>query len=641
MRTQTREKLFSIFTSLTLLSQYVIGIFSYLPAPVYAAVSVNLDQYANKAPAGWQNGNLNSTNSEYAEGDSVIFGINIIGLIAGSHTIHMNYDFTAAGIRAYDYLSDYDLSESGINPCDGLSASLCSSFASVVVPGDSNANNQPPGEIIRVYGGTGTPTLSSYTLDGLLTGNSTKDVTLSFDSNGSEVLIVWGGHIASSVDYGPGQGAGSISGSPFHMRTQTLDGEGGNKNQDKSIQPGSIIIPATITVIKNIDPVDSSTWDFNLNLTDSSLVGTATDISHGETYTFNNLPPDSYTLSEVTNPTIYTTAVSCVNEADQETGTGSVDSVELDLAEGDDVTCTFTNTIIKGSITVDKVTNPAGSTQSFDFTLGDDGSGSTSLTDQQTPHTFADLLPGTYSLTEGAVTGWDLTGVVCSDQSDPSSISLSAGEDVTCTFTNERLPILTVVKDVVNDYGTVAQPDDFDLKIDNLSVDSGVPNVVTTGSYTVGEDLTLNPDGYLLTSISSPCDSEGNILLSYGDDVTCTITNTAVAPQLTVIKHVVKDNGGGAFASDFTMSVTGTEVSDPSFPGDEDGTTVTPDAGSYSVGESGPDGYSASYSADCSGTIDIGETKICTITNDDIAPSLTLYKSVDNGDGGNAFYLDW
>src|SRR3972149_7532130 len=95
MRTQTREKLFSIFTSLTLLSQYVIGIFSYLPAPVYAAVSVNLDQYANKAPAGWQNGNLNSTNSEYAEGDSVPFRLNITGLTAGSHTIHMNYDFTA------------------------------------------------------------------------------------------------------------------------------------------------------------------------------------------------------------------------------------------------------------------------------------------------------------------------------------------------------------------------------------------------------------------------------------------------------------------------------------------------------------------------------------------------------------------
>src|SRR5207249_3680110 len=46
--------------------------------------------------------------------------------------------------------------------------------------------------------------------------------------------------------------------------------------------------------------------------------------------------------------------------------------------------------------------------------------------------------------------------------------------------------------------------------------------------------------------------------------------------------------------------------------------------GSYSVGESGPGGYSASQSADCSGTIQLGETKTCTVTNDDTkaAPSV-------------------
>ena len=71
MRTQTREKLFSIFTSLTLLSQYVIGIFSYLPAPVYADRPIdngsgNLDQAKNGPedspldPPEWTNQNLNA-----------------------------------------------------------------------------------------------------------------------------------------------------------------------------------------------------------------------------------------------------------------------------------------------------------------------------------------------------------------------------------------------------------------------------------------------------------------------------------------------------------------------------------------------------------------------------------------------------
>jgi hypothetical protein len=32
--------------------------------------------------------------------------------------------------------------------------------------------------------------------------------------------------------------------------------------------------------------------------------------------------------------------------------------------------------------------------------------------------------------------GWKLTGVTCSDGSQPDAIDLSAGETVTCTFNN-------------------------------------------------------------------------------------------------------------------------------------------------------------------------------------------------------------
>ena len=46
---------------------------------------------------------------------------------------------------------------------------------------------------------------------------------------------------------------------------------------------------------------------------------------------------------------------------------------------------------------------------------------------------------------------------------------------------------------------------------------------------------------------------------------------------------------------------------------------MTLDAGAYNVTESGPSGYTASFSADCSGTIANGETKTCTVTNDDQA----------------------
>lgn len=112
---------------------------------------------------------------------------------------------------------------------------------------------------------------------------------------------------------------------------------------------------------------------------------------------------------------------------------------------------------------------------------------------------------------------------------------------------------------------------------------------------------------------------------------------------LTAIKHVVNDNGGTATASNFTMNVTGTNVQpSASFPGAElSGTTVTLDAGSYSVGESSVAGYTGSSSADCTGTINAGEAKTCTITNDDNAPALTLVKAVTNNNGGTAQPSAW
>jgi hypothetical protein len=113
-------------------------------------------------------------------------------------------------------------------------------------------------------------------------------------------------------------------------------------------------------------------------------------------------------------------------------------------------------------------------------------------------------------------------------------------------------------------------------------------------------------------------------------------------PQLIVIKHVINDDGGTAVASDFTMSVTGTSPNPASFPGVESpGTTVTLGAGSYSVEESSSLGYTETKSADCSGTMTFGDTKTCTITNNDNAPKLTLDKVVVNDNGGTAAESAW
>src|SRR5206468_2741306 len=75
-----------------------------------------------------------------------------------------------------------------------------------------------------------------------------------------------------------------------------------------------------------------------------------------------------------------------------------------------------------------------------------------------------------------------------------------------------------------------------------------------------------------------------------------------------------------------------------SFPGAESpGTTVALSAGSYSVSESSVADYrQTSASADCSGTIAAGETKTCTIVNDDVEAKLIVIQHVTNDNGGTA-----
>ena len=96
---------------------------------------------------------------------------------------------------------------------------------------------------------------------------------------------------------------------------------------------------------------------------------------------------------------------------------------------------------------------------------------------------------------------------------------------------------------------------------------------------------------------------------------------TTSRPQLTVIKHVINDNGGTAAAVGVHDDRRRSGTNPPSFAGRRGAghARVTVDPGAYRVTETGPSGYTASYSADCSGSIAIGQTKTCTVTNNDIA----------------------
>jgi uncharacterized repeat protein (TIGR01451 family) len=329
-----------------------------------SSLNVNLDQWANKPGQGWQNGDLNKNNSAYHEDDVVPFRLAIEGLTAGQHTIHLNYDFTAGGHEAYDFLATWNDTESP-NLCGsggGAVSSLCPSLPAAHTAGfksDPFAPGSPTkagltvagaetasgvSRDLTIYGGT----IDSLTVpahSGPVNNQSSADITVTFTTTGSAALFAWGAHIADSNYWittgGDPNGAAAVSGAPWHMRTQNLD-DSGNKNQDRSIQPSAIIklIPA-ITVTKSC-PASATVGDTitytievsnagadqlnNITVTDPLLGGDlsgsfADTLAAGasESHTFK------YTLTGSPDPVVNTVTVDAEGAQDATAVTDSAD----------------------------------------------------------------------------------------------------------------------------------------------------------------------------------------------------------------------------------------------------------------------------------------------------------------------------
>ncbi len=111
------------------------------------------------------------------------------------------------------------------------------------------------------------------------------------------------------------------------------------------------------------------------------------------------------------------------------------------------------------------------------------------------------------------------------------------------------------------------------------------------------------------------------------DNTHLTKATCAVAPHLTVTKIVNNTHGGTKVVSDFPLFIDGSSVTS--------GVASTTTAGLHTISETSNTGYAATFGGDCSvtGTINLiaGTSKFCTITNDDVAPQLTVTKIVVGG----------
>jgi hypothetical protein len=355
----------------------------------------------------------------------------------------------------------------------------------------------------------------------------------------------------------------------------------------------------------------------------------------------------AYSGSDLNN---YTTTIACVYQNGDPVNLSNVDVTgdgrdakitASKIDTGDDIVCTFTNTRKMGYVKVVKdVVNDNGGNKTYaDFTFKVNAGDSPRSFDATTGGDGEKLvtLPAGTSFNVSEVQA-NLYGYATA-YSGTCSGTVVEGQTQTCTVTNnDQAGKLIVKKVVVNDNGGTKDVDDFSFSVNggqavNFEADGQNDLTVNAGSYTVTEPAV---SGY--TATYNNC---VGVVVPNGGSATCTITNNDNAASLTVIKKVINDNGGTKLPADFTMLVSGTDVSSNSFPGNAAGTTVTLDAGSYSVSENGLSTYAASYSSDCSGALALGEHKTCTVTNDDKMPVLVLVKQVLNYNGGDAEANDW
>lgn len=155
----------------------------------------------------------------------------------------------------------------------------------------------------------------------------------------------------------------------------------------------------------------------------------------------------------------------------------------------------------------------------------------------------------------------------------------------------------------------------------------GTVYYLAPGSYVVSEDVAF---GYLAASFSGDSDASGNVTIAGGDVKVVTIINNDFgaatgSATLTVIKHVINDDGRKSVASDFTVHVKfdGLDLTgSPAAGAESPGNTYTVPPGNYVVSEDAYAHYTVSYSGDSnsSGSVTLvdGDNKTVTITNNDI-----------------------
>ncbi len=240
----------------------------------------------------WVNGDANGQKAHWKEGDFIAYRTRLSGLTAGTHTLILHYDTVSSKKHALDYLGSYDATETTsatATPIHANHNSPCLDLvqAGEMESGDCNPTSVPaehksaipvptltdcgesegtaptlassPGNVV-IFGPTGTSlgTLT-YGTEAEGKGSCSEFLSVKFTSpaidSSHAIVIAWGAHIASEGDWGSENSASAISGSPYHMAIDSLDGTGGS--EDHQLATSAIVFTPSITT----DLIENSTGE--------------------------------------------------------------------------------------------------------------------------------------------------------------------------------------------------------------------------------------------------------------------------------------------------------------------------------------------------------------------------------------------
>jgi len=250
--------------------------------------SANLDQVRNGGvgcddtvpnsctdPADWVNGNAGASNAHYQEGQSIPYRLVMKDLPLGANTVVIEWDVKHSDRNAIDFITHYQRINESVQPCgaaahpeDVVPGCNPASFTTFDLPTPTGVNspiaNFPQNIFLAlalaqrrmtVYNGTITNMTYGTPQGDLSLAQASTRVAINFNATNSTVVMAWGGHIARAIDWGTGNSASGISGSPYHTRLISLNGSGGN--QDRSLSAAAVEAPPACSLTNdNIDVCD-------------------------------------------------------------------------------------------------------------------------------------------------------------------------------------------------------------------------------------------------------------------------------------------------------------------------------------------------------------------------------------------------